>query len=638
MALVMRDLDLDPKRYPPRVVLRAGLQPQERAGRRGDLRRHASARPADHERMLAEAYTAVPAPAAPGQRPGLRRPDHDDGQHPAGLPRRRRALPPPVPARHGRRVPGHQPRPVPAGPRAGRALRRRAARTAVAARPSWSSSATPTSRSTPSAARRSATSWSSSRTTPTPARSCSSRTTARPRPSCAPPTRSSPQRAPAASPRTCGPTPATATRSSATSPTTSTTRPPSSPSEIDRLGDDRRRAARRRRGLLPHQRPVPGLRGGVRAGRPALQGRRRHAVLRAPRGQGRAGLPAGASPTRPTRSTCAASSTCPSAASATGPRPASRRWPSASGSRSSPRSAGADDAPGIATRSVAAIKGFTTLLEALGHGPRRAAPVSPALLEAVVEQTGYLAELRRPATTPRTRPGSRTSPSWSRSPASSTRSGRDREGVAWRTSSSGSRWWPTPTRSPTGDEAEEAGRRHPDDAAHRQGPGVPGRLPHRHGGRHLPAHAGPGRPQGAGGGAPAGLRRHHPGPRAAVPLPRRGPRPPGARRSTTRRRGSSTRSRPSWSSGGAPRPAAMRPPAHRRPWRPLAAAARRALARQPAGHPARTPATGSPTTASAWARWCASRASGDKAHGPRRLRRRPGVKRLLLRYAPLEKL
>ena len=76
-------------------------------------------------------------------------------------------------------------------------------------RPSCASSATPTSRSTPSAARRSATSTSSSATTRTPRRSCWSRTTAPPSGSCGRPTRSSP-RTPAAVRRTCGPTPATA--------------------------------------------------------------------------------------------------------------------------------------------------------------------------------------------------------------------------------------------------------------------------------------------------------------------------------------------------------------------------------------------------------------------------------------------
>ena len=64
--------------------------------------------------------------------------------------------------------------------------------------------------------------------------------------------------------------------------------------EIDRLDRRQVRAARRRRGLLPHQRPVPGLRGDVHPRRAALQGRRRRALLRAARGARRAGLPADA--------------------------------------------------------------------------------------------------------------------------------------------------------------------------------------------------------------------------------------------------------------------------------------------------------------------------------------------------------
>ena len=49
----------------------------------------------------------------------------------AGLPARRRALPAAVPARARRRVPGHQPRAVRAGPRAGRAERARRTTTRV---------------------------------------------------------------------------------------------------------------------------------------------------------------------------------------------------------------------------------------------------------------------------------------------------------------------------------------------------------------------------------------------------------------------------------------------------------------------------------------------------------------------------
>jgi len=51
------------------------------------------------------------------------------------------------------------------------------------------------------------------------------------------------------------------------------------------------------------------------------------------------------------------------------------------------------DAPGIATRSVAAITAFTSLLEALRTVHEGGSGVGD-LLEAVVEQTGYLAELR----------------------------------------------------------------------------------------------------------------------------------------------------------------------------------------------------------------------------------------------------
>ena len=155
MTMVARDLDLDAKRYPGPQPRRAGLEPEERAHRRGELR------PADGAGEGAgRGLQALPAAAAPGARHGLRRPDHEHRAPAAGVPRRRRALPPPVPPRAGRRVPGHQPRAVHAGARAGghrRAVRSR--------RPSCASSATPTSRSTPSAAPRSATSTSSSATT-----------------------------------------------------------------------------------------------------------------------------------------------------------------------------------------------------------------------------------------------------------------------------------------------------------------------------------------------------------------------------------------------------------------------------------------------------------------------------------------
>ena len=73
------------------------------------------------------------------------------------------------------------------------------------------------------------------------------------------------------------------------------------------------------------------------------------------------------------------------------------------------------------------------------------------------------------------------------------------------------------------DPGQRRGHGHADDPAHGQGAGVPGRVPHRAGGRRLPAPAGDVRPGGAGRGAAAGVRGDHAGPRAAVPVPRADP-------------------------------------------------------------------------------------------------------------------
>lgn len=53
-----------------------------------------------------------------------------------------------------------------------------------------------------------------------------------------------------------------------------------------------------------------------------------------------------------------------------------------------------EDAPGIATRSVAAIKGFTSLMEELRRVHESGAGVGD-LLEAILDKSGYLAELRQ---------------------------------------------------------------------------------------------------------------------------------------------------------------------------------------------------------------------------------------------------
>ena len=339
--------------------------------------------------------TALPAAAAPGQRARLRRPDHDDGQHPAGLPRRRRALPPPVPARAGRRVPGHQPRAVPAGPRAGRgrlrgttagaddgaagrAVRRRRRRPVDLRLPRRDDPQHPRVRG--GLPRR-------------PHHPARAELPLDPDDPAARPTRSSPATR-AASPRTSGPTPATARRSSATSPTTSTTRPRSSPSEIDRLDDDHGRPARATSPSSTAPTPSPGSSRRCSSGS-ACPTRSSAAPGSTSAARSRTRWPTcGSSPTRPTPSTCAASSTCPSAASATGPRPASA---AARRARADPvrRGAGrADEAPGIATRSVDRDHRRSPRCSRRCAPSSRAAPGRPPLLEAVLEQTGYLAELR----------------------------------------------------------------------------------------------------------------------------------------------------------------------------------------------------------------------------------------------------
>ena len=116
----MEELDVDPKRFPPRAVraqISAAknqlLDAEEYGGGPGLLLR------GDRRRRL----PAVRAADARGQRDGLRRPAGAHRQ-PAGAVRGRpRALPPRLPLGARRRVPGHQPGPVPAAAAARRGAR-----------------------------------------------------------------------------------------------------------------------------------------------------------------------------------------------------------------------------------------------------------------------------------------------------------------------------------------------------------------------------------------------------------------------------------------------------------------------------------------------------------------------------------
>ena len=196
----------------------------------------------------------------------------------------------------------------------------------------------------------------------------------------------------------------------------------------------------------------------------------------------------------------------------------------------------AGDAPGIAPRSANAIADFVAMLDELrdvvrdARRPRRC-------WRRCWRGPGCSPSWRR-ASTRRTTAGWRTCRSWSASPAS-TPSGSTRRRRSTRT--------PARYRRRAGRAADPgrlpgaggAGRRrrpdsqrrpgppgcgHADDAAHREGPGVPGRVPDRPGGRRLPAPALARRRPGAGGGAPARVRRHHPCPPAALHVARGDPR------------------------------------------------------------------------------------------------------------------
>ena len=133
----------------------------------------------------------------------------------------------------------------------------------------------------------------------------------------------------------------------------------------DRQAHRRRRQGRRRRGLLPHQRPVPGVRGGVHPHRPCPT---RSSAACASTSAARCATRSptcGCWSTPPTRSRCAGSSTPPSAASATAPSSASRRWPTASGSPSGRRCAAPRRRPGWPPGRLTNIQGFVAMVEEL---------------------------------------------------------------------------------------------------------------------------------------------------------------------------------------------------------------------------------------------------------------------------------
>ena len=284
--------------------------------------------------------------------------------------------------------------------------------------------------------------------------------------------------------------------------------------------------------LLPHERPEPRGRGGVHAPRRAVQGGRRHPLLRPARDQGRDGVPAG------------------------GRQPGRRGQRQAGAQRAQARRRRRQRRQARRVRGRATAITFVDALrradEAGVTGPararhrRRSSPARPPARDARRRRDGVgpgdllqaaLDGLRLPR---RAR-------------------GRGHGRVAGRIENLGELVGSAREFTVLDEFLEQvvARRRHrrsrrrrpgrADDAALGQGPRVPGRVPDRRRGGGVPAHPGAHRARRDGGGAPPRLRRHHPGERRLY-ITHAWSRSCSAPRSTTRRRGSSTRSPPSWSS------------------------------------------------------------------------------------------
>ena len=302
----------------------------------------------------------------------------------------------------------------------------------------------------------------------------------------------------------CGPTRATASRSSATSPTTSTTRPRSSPARSTALVDA---------GEVRHSDVAVFYRTNaqsrvfeevfIRVGLPykVVGGVR---FYERTRGARRARLPAGAGQPGGHGQPAAH----PQHAQARHRRPgrgaASRRYAERRADLvRRGAAAGRRRIPGWRPASVSGDRGVRRDARRAARSWSRAAPSPADDPRGGAGATGYLAELEA-SEDPQDETGWRTWPSSSRSRGSSrARRGRRLRAtpeVDGRRARPGSLAAFLEQVSLVADadsipDATTRRRGHPDDPAHREGPGVPGGVPHRLGGRGVPAHARARRPR-----------------------------------------------------------------------------------------------------------------------------------------------
>ena len=116
----MAELGIDPKRYPPRAI-RAQISGAK--NQLIDAAAYAEAQGSVFEETVGRGLRALREADARGQRDGLRRPPGPHGQRAGAVRGGPRPLAAHLPPRPRRRVPGHQPRPVPAAAAARRRAR-----------------------------------------------------------------------------------------------------------------------------------------------------------------------------------------------------------------------------------------------------------------------------------------------------------------------------------------------------------------------------------------------------------------------------------------------------------------------------------------------------------------------------------
>ena len=484
----VEELDIDPKRFPARGIRR---QISDAKNALLDAEGYRLKVGSFFEQTAADVYDLYEPRLHSAQRDGLRRPAVPLREPVRAVRRGARPLPALLPARAGRRVPGHQPRPVPLAP----AALRGAPQPRVVGDDDQSIYALPRRRHPQHPRLRG----------PLPGRDGGQARAELPLDADDPERL---QRGDRQQPLAQGQVAlvrARRGRSGARARAGGRARRGALRRVGDRAAGGRGRLARRHRGLLPGQRPEPRARGHAGALRRRLSGHRRHPLLRARGDQGRDGLP------HPARQPVGH-----------GRVRAGRQLPAA-GDRADlagapGRARQHDRRAGVGGRCVARERAGPG--HGGGQGGRPLHVGDGAAARARRRRGGGGRPAGRDARGDRLHRGAAGRAHDRVAGAAGEPRGAGRRGARVRRHGRGAVGGGVPPADRAllraGQPARRAGPGHADDAAQRQGPGVRHGVHHRDGGRRVPALARDrgGRPRG---GAPARLRRHHAGQARAVP-------------------------------------------------------------------------------------------------------------------------